>query len=293
MKVGRYRSAAAEAAFREVYQRGMAALPTPSAIRDIPTAFGTVRCYRFGAEHGEPLVLLHGRAGSTVMWQPNLAELAARRPVLALDVLGDPGASVQTAPLRGGADQAAWLTEVLDALDEPRVHLVGYSFGGWLAANQAIRAPARLATITLIDPVRVFGDFPPMLLLRTALTTVPVISRWARPAFMRWISGGAEVPADDPVAAVIDAGIRDFVPALPTPEHPSPAQLRTIELPALVLIGGRSVIHRPEAAAARARATLPAGTVEVWPDATHAIAGESPGAVDDRVLRFVADQVPR
>ena len=31
-------------------------------------------------------------------------------------------------------------------------HLVGFSYGGWIAMNQAIRAPGRVASVTLLDP---------------------------------------------------------------------------------------------------------------------------------------------
>jgi pimeloyl-ACP methyl ester carboxylesterase len=31
-------------------------------------------------------------------------------------------------------------------------HLIGLSYGGWVAMNQAIRAPGRVASITLLDP---------------------------------------------------------------------------------------------------------------------------------------------
>jgi pimeloyl-ACP methyl ester carboxylesterase len=33
------------------------------------------------------------------------------------------------------------------------VHLVGHSFGGWLAANYAVRDPERLASLSLLEPV--------------------------------------------------------------------------------------------------------------------------------------------
>lgn len=32
------------------------------------------------------------------------------------------------------------------------MHLVGSSYGGWLALNQAHRSPDRLASVTLLDP---------------------------------------------------------------------------------------------------------------------------------------------
>lgn len=57
---------------------------------------------------GHP-VLLPGRAGTSIMWAPNLAALAADRPVWTVDLIGESGRSEQTAPIRDAADQAAWL----------------------------------------------------------------------------------------------------------------------------------------------------------------------------------------
>ncbi len=37
-------------------------------------------------------------------------------------------------------------------LSDRPAHLVGLSYGGWVAMNQALRVPARVASITLLDP---------------------------------------------------------------------------------------------------------------------------------------------
>ncbi|WP_394361724.1 alpha/beta fold hydrolase [Amycolatopsis sp. SB7-3] len=289
MKVGGFASSAARAEYEVVYDRGLAALPAPTGVHDIQTAFGVARVYRFGEPGGTPIVLLPGRAGTAVMWEPNLAALLGHGEVYAVDLIGEPGRSEQTVPIRDGADQAAWLTTVLAEFDLPSVHLIGYSFGGWLAANLAVRAPERLRSLTVIDPVLTFGGLTPGLVVRATLTAIPVVNRWARPSFLNWISGGAEVDATDPVARVIDEGMRTYRIALPSPKLFTDEQLRSLRMPVLALIAGRSVIHDPDRAAARARELLPRGQVELWPSATHAIAGESAAEVNARVLKFLAD----
>ncbi|MGI5199043.1 alpha/beta fold hydrolase [Streptomyces sp. CA-288835] len=289
MALGRFVSPQARLEYDAAYDRAFAALPEPTGQHDIVTEFGTARVYRFGEPGPAPVMLLPGRAGTAVMWEPNLAAFAAHRPVYAVDLIGEPGRSEQTAPIRGAADQAAWLTTVLDTLQPRQVHLVGYSFGGWLAANLAVRAPQRLASVTLIDPVQTFARFPLALLARSTLTLIPGIRRWARPSFLRWISDNAEVAADDPVATLIDEGMRTFRFALPTPTVFTGAQLRSLTVPVLTLIAGRSVMHDARRAAARARALLPDVRAELWPSATHAIAGEAATEVNTRVLEFLAE----
>lgn len=293
MKLGGFVSDKAHAEYCAVYDRGMAALPEPAERWDVPTAFGTARVYRFGADPGSaaPLLLLPGRSGTVVMWEPNLRALAARHPVYALDLLGEPGRSRQTAPIRNGDDQAAWIAEVLSELDLTGVHVVGYSFGGWLAANLAVRKPERLSSLTTIDPVQTFARFPLGLVAHTLLTLVPGVRGRARESFLRWISGDSDAAArdaDNPVAGVIDEGMRTYRIALPVPTVLTDEQLRGIRLPVLALIGGRSVIHNGSRATDRARRLLPDADVELWPTATHAIAGEYPDAVNDRILSFIA-----
>ncbi|EME50745.1 alpha/beta fold hydrolase [Amycolatopsis decaplanina] len=289
MKVGGFASSEARAEYEAVYERGLAALPAPAGIHDVQTAFGVARVYRFGQPGGTPIVLLPGRAGTAVMWEPNLTALLGHGEVYAVDLIGEAGRSEQTVPIRDGADQAAWLSTVLAELDLAAVHLIGYSFGGWLAVNLAVRAPERLRSLTVIDPVLTFGGLTVGLVVRATLAAIPGIDRWARPAFLDWISGGAEVDAADPVARVIDEGMRTYRIALPSPKLFTDEQLRSLRMPVLALIAGRSVIHHPERAAARARELLRLGQVELWPSATHAIAGEAATEVNARVLTFLAD----
>ncbi|MGV9846554.1 alpha/beta fold hydrolase [Streptomyces fungicidicus] len=289
MALGGFASPQARVEYDAAYRRGLTALPAPAGQHDVRTAFGTARVYRFGEPGPSPVVLLPGRAGTAIMWEPNLKALAARGTVLALDLIGEPGRSEQTAPLRDADDQAAWIDTVLTSLALRDVHLVGYSFGGWLAANLAVRAPDRLASLTLIDPVQTFARFPVPLLLRTALTLIPGVRRWARQSFLSWVSDGAEVPGDDPVATVIEQGMRTYRIALPTPVLFTDAQLRGVTVPVLALIAGRSVMHDARRAAARARELLPDVRAELWPAATHAIAGESATEVNARILAFLAE----
>lgn len=93
--IGRFRDDDAHARFLQLYQAGMAELPVYDESFDVPTAFGTVRVYRFAGPAGRPVVLLPGRNASTPMWGANLAGLTEHRSVYSVDLLGEPGMSVQ------------------------------------------------------------------------------------------------------------------------------------------------------------------------------------------------------
>jgi len=286
-RVGYFRDPAGHAQFLEAYRAGMQRLPEPEQTWDVPTTFGSVRVYRFGTSGGAPLALLSGRHASTPMWAANLPSLLEHRDVYAIDLLGEPGLSVQTRPISDAADHAQWLDEALAGLDlEHRVHLLGVSIGGWAAANAAIRRPDRIASISLLDPVMTFTRLSPKMLLGSLAATIPIApARWRR-AFLSWMSGGTSGASDLPEGRLIAAGMRAYVVRLPVPAYPSSAQLRSITVPALVLLAGRSVVHSPSRAEARARVHLPHADVEVWGAASHAINGEYPEEIARRVAAF-------
>jgi pimeloyl-ACP methyl ester carboxylesterase len=286
-KIGRFMTPAGHAQFELAYEQGMRALPEPTDRHDVPTAFGRVRVYRFGDTGGVPLVLLHGRNGTSVMWRPNIAALAERRRVFSVDLLGEPGGSVQTAPVRDAGDQAAWLTETLEELGVQAAHLVGMSMGGWAACNYAVRAPRRVASLTLLDPASTFARIPLGAVLRTIPTLLPFTADRALPRFLAYVDGQGKVDVHDPVARVIAAGMRHYRVALPLPQPFSDDRLRSIRVPSLVVIAGRSVMHDPRRAFRRAQDLMPGVRAELWPEATHAVSGQCAEKVNARVLSFV------
>jgi pimeloyl-ACP methyl ester carboxylesterase len=113
-----------------------------------------VRLLRDGK--GEPLLYLHG-AGGLPPWLPFFEKMAERFDVL---VPEHPGFGTSDNPpyIRNVADLAMYYLDFLDALGR-KVHLVGHSLGGWIAAELAVRNTSRLATLTLLAPagIRVKG----------------------------------------------------------------------------------------------------------------------------------------
>ncbi len=98
---------------------------------------------------GEPLLFLHGASGGGI-WHPFLDRLAERFDVLAPE---HPGWGRSDTPpwLDNIGDLAYFYLDVLKALELQRVHLVGLSVGGWIAAEIAVRSTARLRTVTLVS----------------------------------------------------------------------------------------------------------------------------------------------
>jgi pimeloyl-ACP methyl ester carboxylesterase len=100
---------------------------------------------------GPTTLYLHG-AGLTRMWLPFYDNLSQSLDLIAPE---HPGYGETAMPewLDGFDDLVIHYDALLDALELDRVHVVGYSLGGWIAAEIAVFHPRRLESLTLITPI--------------------------------------------------------------------------------------------------------------------------------------------
>jgi pimeloyl-ACP methyl ester carboxylesterase len=99
---------------------------------------------------GRPLVLLHGGLGSGEMFGPVLPQLSERHQVVAPDLQGHGRTADIDRPLdiRLMADDVAALIDHL-GLDKPDV--VGYSLGGGVALQVAVRHPDKVRRLVAVS----------------------------------------------------------------------------------------------------------------------------------------------
>ena len=152
-KPGSWIDDAARERFMAAYERAFALWPQPCEEFDVETATATTRVHAYRPHPGgDPVVLLTGAGFNASSWYPHVAALGEDGPVYGIDMPGDPNPSIARALMTPPENCAAWLDELLGKLSDRPAHLVGFSYGGWVAMNQAIRAPGRVASITLLDP---------------------------------------------------------------------------------------------------------------------------------------------
>ncbi len=120
-----------------------------------------------GRLHGNatPVVLLHANGETARDWRWTMPALAEHHRVFALDLPGfggtDPTEDYRPASL------AEWLVGVLDALDLPRVTLVGNSLGGLVALQTAMDHPQRVERLVLVAAAWLGRTVSPLLALQT------------------------------------------------------------------------------------------------------------------------------
>ncbi|WP_371521375.1 alpha/beta fold hydrolase [Kitasatospora sp. NBC_01300] len=264
-------SPARTAAFLTAYDAVLARWPVPVEHLTVRTPHGTTRINACGPSDGRPLVLLHGGGATSTMWFANVAAwTAAGHRVLAPDLIGDPGRSVHDgAPLAGVPGLLGWLDTVLDQLGLPRADFCGHSYGGWIALEYALHAPARVGRLALLDPTQCFAGFRPDYLLHALPLFLPRRTAARARAYLDWEAGDGPRP-DPGWREVYALGYADF-PATRVVTGPRPGldRLRSLTAPTLALFAEHSRTHHAPRVAEAARRALPEATVAVLPGLSH------------------------
>jgi pimeloyl-ACP methyl ester carboxylesterase len=109
------------------------------------------------AGHGQKVLFLHG-AGGVPQWLPFFDALAERYEVWVPEHPGF-GGSDDPPWLRSMADLAFFYLDLVEEAGLDRLHLIGNSLGGWLAAEILIRDRSRFQSLVQLAPagIRVKG----------------------------------------------------------------------------------------------------------------------------------------
>ena len=241
-----------------------------------------------------PVLYLHGVPTSADDWLPFLREGGG----IAVDLPG-----FGRTGKRGDGDftvegWARWLPRFLDAIGVDRVRLCAHDWGAagllWAARDQG-----RVERVVVVNGAPLVGGLPlPRHARALAMPLVVEIGvGLATPSVMRrrlrkGLAEGAEPPRSwfDDIAARFDQGtqravLRLYRAATPEAREAVGLELRSLDVPALVVHGGRDPWTEPRTAQAYA-AVLPQSELVELPGAGHWPWLEEPGLVG-RVLAFL------
>ncbi|MDF0600986.1 alpha/beta hydrolase [Psychromarinibacter sp. C21-152] len=142
---------------------------------------------------GEAVMYLHG-AGLTRRWLPFHEALSQSVDLIAPE---HPGYGDTPFPewLDNFADMVIHYAELLDELGLEKVHLVGHSFGGWIAAEFASFYPERLASLQLIAPAGLKGAFRHDIFRQTGEEIVARLFNGHEDKFPDYLDEGDQVEA--------------------------------------------------------------------------------------------------
>lgn len=218
---------------------------------------------------GPAVLLAHGTGLSEVVWR-GLGYTAALEGfrVVGVDLRGHGRSGKPHRPRDYAlATQADDLVAVLDAVDAPRAHVVGYSLGACIGFHLASRRPERVsAFVSLGGRFGALAGGADAIFSPDAVATLRTqgidgfLNAWAAYRGAPVDSGTAlAFSQNDPLALAALLGSLEGEPGL-APEH-----LAAITAPTLLLTGDRDAVgmrdaHEAERALPRATTTVVAGT---------------------------------
>ena len=137
---------------------------------------------------GKPLVLLHGGLGALEMFGPNLAALAKGRQVIGVDLQGHGRTADIDRPLsvQFMADDIAALIKHLGLQS---ADIMGYSLGGGVALQTAIRHPEVVNKLVVVStPFRRNGFYPDILVQQGQVTAAAAEGMKQTPMYQMYAS---------------------------------------------------------------------------------------------------------
>lgn len=286
-----FRSVESRQRYLAVYDHVRALSPRPDAVHDVPTGFGVVRVYQHGSDGGIPVVLLHCFWATSAMWAEHVPALTSEFTVYTVDLLGQPGASVQSRSMKSAQDCVCCLDQVLGGLGLAGVHLAGHSYGGWTAAQTAARMPDRLASVTLIEPANTVARLSAGFWRTGALLLLPGAERKQR-TVAEILGHPAPGSLLDSVTELVMAASSAFASfGTPYPRYLPDSLLRSVNVPVQVLLAGHT-IHDSVKGIDRIRRVAPTWEHRLWPEATHMLPCEAAGDVVACIRSFAHEHPP-
>lgn len=290
-----FKSEAARQVVAGWYERFHARIGAPTERRVVPTRFGEAHLLVGGPEDAPPLVLLHGAMASSAHALVELGLLMQHFRVYALDVVGQSVKSADARPSVANDEYGRWLGEVMDGLGLPHAHVVGVSWGGFVAIRFAALAPQRITRLVLLVPAGVVGGsawagFTKMGLPMAMYLLAPNEARLRR--FVRHLL----TTADDDWMHYLGDAFRSFNLNMKVPALARPEELQALTAPTLVLAAEHDVSFPGEKLLARARELFPSlAQTELIKDSQHCppTTDAFRGWLSARITTFLSSPSPR
>ncbi len=253
------------------------------------------RLYYEVAGSGQPLVLIHGYALDSRMWNSQFDAFSTQYQVIRYDLRGFGKSAVPTGESYAYHED---LKALMEFLGIGRAHLLGLSLGGAIAINFALAYPAATQSLILADVSALDGyEWPEEL------------ERWFTPIFNaakdgdlelakeHWLNTGWFIPAHEKPDVTVnlntitsgysgwhfsnDNPVQSLVPS-------ANERLKEINSPTLIMVGERDLSFYNHPIANRLKQQIPNSQKVVIPGVGHMANMEDPKGFNQLVLSFLA-----
>lgn len=235
---------------------------------------------------GRPLLVLHGM--QNVDPRARFVELLGKHAEIIAPSHPGFGHSVRPSDFDTVYDLVHLYLDVLDALPYERISLMGLSFGGWLAAEVAVKCCHRLDRLVLVDAFGIkISDRETPDILDVFNTTLQEVQRrsWHDPT--KWAPDFNAMSDDELVVRARNWEALCLYGWHPYMYNPQLKRwLRRITVPTLVLWGASDGIVAPSYGRAYS-GLIPGARFELIAEAGHHPEIEQPEAFVERVVAFL------
>lgn len=272
------------------YENSLSLWNIPFQHVSVPTTFGQTHIVEAGSPDQEPLVLLHGAAFSSTMWYPNVQEWSKHFRIIAVDIIGDLNQSQGERPLVQKNDYSKWLIEVLDQLQIDQAHVLGLSYGGYVAMATALHVSNRLKKLVLVSPAVALA---PLSLTFLWKAFGMVFRKHGVDHFMAWMFEKRyslhpdfmnQVRAGFAWAKVKPKKQRSKQPSF------SDAELASLKVPTLLLLGEQEVVFNAHKAYQRAIRHMPCVEAHLLPNVGHVPTMEDADKINKQISQFLLSE---
>ena len=232
--------------------------------RRIPVDGATIYFETFGA--GPPVLILHGGLGYLEDMSPQIMALARSHFIIAVDSRGHGRSTGAYGPLSYSL-MSDDMVKVLDSLKINRADVVGWSDGGIIGLDLAMRHPERIRRLVAIS-----ANYNP-----DGLGYTPTVNEVPR------IGIRYRLLAPDPAAW--PALYRNVVTMWATQPQYGLNDLAHIKAPTLIMAGEYDLIKR--AHTDQLAKAIPGSRESIIAGATHAVPIEKPKVVNGIILNFL------
>ena len=264
----------------------------------IPVRTGVSLNYEISGS-GEPLILIMGTSGAIPLWGEIVARLSQTHQVIAFDNRGLGGSDRGTGPITV-ASMAEDTSALLEALEIPRAHVLGWSLGSAVAQELALAHPDQVASTVMFGTWARCDGFQ-----RSVLSAfrMPYVQRDMESALA--VSGLAFSPQllDHPDFAAM---LEPMLPAFPQNEaqmqvtveqwdadlaHDTLDRLGGITAPTVVVVGEQDLLT-PQWQAKKVADAIPGARFELvtGPGSSHGLHIERPDDFTKIVTGFLGEQ---
>ena len=243
---------------------------------------------------GEPLLYLHSASAEATVWNEAFDALAGRYDVIVPVHPGFPG-STGLERIQNIGDLALHYVDLLNVLRLERVHVVGSSLGGWIAAELASLYPERVGTLVLVGaaglwiegaPIaEVFGVLPGQLAERLFYDQQHPVAQMLHAAG----ETAFDTPPPEEILLAFHQSTEATARVAWNPYFHNPAlesRLDRISMPTLALWGAEDRLV-PRAHGERYRDRIPSALLRTIPQCGHLPAIEKPHEFALEVLAFL------